>query len=63
MIGTDINCFSREASIVFKIPSAHMSRINWESAKRLMPGSLVLLSPDNFQRTIFWGIIKQRDGK
>lgn len=36
--------------------------MDWRLSKKLLPGSLVSLSPDNFQ-TVFVGITQNRDPK
>ena len=48
-------------SLHFDLPS-HMQWYNWEHSKRLMFGSLVCLSPDDFQTVIF-ATIANRDPK
>jgi hypothetical protein len=43
-----------------RIPINKKAYIDWRISKKLMPGSLVVLSPDWFHK-IFVGIIKNRD--
>ncbi|KAJ8042127.1 NFX1-type zinc finger-containing protein 1 [Holothuria leucospilota] len=40
--------------------SITLKKFDWETCKRLLPGSLVCLSPDDFQ-TLICGIIRNRD--
>ncbi len=42
---------------------SHFQRCNWEHSKRLIFGSLVCLSPDNFQGEIYFATVSNRDPK
>jgi len=39
----------------------HMKRINWEHSKRLIYGSLMCLSPDEFEHTAYFATVSDRD--
>ena len=43
------------------IQMKRMDKINWEHSKRLIYGSLVCLSPDNFEHTAFFATITERE--
>ena len=43
------------------IQMKRMDKINWEHSKRLIYGSLVCLSPDNFEHTAFFATITDRE--
>ena len=40
---------------------SHLQHCNWEHSKRLLFGSLLCLSPDNFQGAIFFATVSNRD--
>ena len=44
-----------------KFDVSHMQHCNWEHSKRLLFGSLLCLSPDNFQRAIFFATVSNRE--
>jgi len=46
-----------------KFDVSHMQHCNWEHSKRLLFGSLLCLSPDDFQRAIFFATISNREPK
>lgn len=46
--------------MVFRVQTNKKKFIDWRVCKKLLPGSLVLLSCDNF-KSIFVGTIKQKD--
>jgi hypothetical protein len=49
-------------ALIYKIQLADSDygRIRWEKSKRLLNGSLLVFTPDNF-KTAFFGIVAQRD--
>ena len=40
---------------------SHLKRCNWEHSKRLIFGSLLCLSPDNFKKEVFFATVSNRD--
>ena len=42
---------------------SHFKHCNWEHSKRLLFGSLLCLSPDDFQSVIFFATVSNRDSK
>lgn len=48
--------------VELRLPTDKKRFVDWRISKRLLPGSLVILSPDEFV-TIFIGLVKNRDSK
>ena len=46
---------------VIKFDVSHLRRCNWEHSKRLIFGSLLCLSPDNFRNKVFFAVVTNRE--
>lgn len=46
--------------IQFRLPTDKNKFFDWKISKKLLPGSLVVLSPDGF-KTLFVGLLKNTD--
>ncbi|CAM6099898.1 unnamed protein product [Calypogeia fissa] len=51
-----------EFIVSFHLPASERTAEKWESSKKLMFGSLLCISSDQFQ-TFFWGVVARRDVK
>ena len=50
------------AVVQFRLPTLKGKFLDWKISKKLLPGSLIILSPDTFT-TMFIGLIRNRDPK
>ena len=48
--------------VQFRLPADKKNFLDWRISKKLLPGSLVIMSHDYF-KTIFIGLLKNRDSK
>ena len=58
-----VHCHNRMGVVSrVEFSAARLGGVDWGKTKRLMYGSLVVLSPDNFTSpTLFWGTVANKD--
>eukprot|EP00761_Pharyngomonas_kirbyi_P010510 gb/GECH01010530.1/.p1 GENE.gb/GECH01010530.1/~~gb/GECH01010530.1/.p1 ORF type:complete len:1383 (+),score=295.26 gb/GECH01010530.1/:1-4149(+) len=53
--------FGGQNGVVYSVACPTFNKIQWENSKKLIFGSLVVLSSDGFNENVIWAIGKQRD--
>lgn len=57
-----VECTTDVTVFTMKFSNQNLKRVKWESSKRLLNGSLLLLTPDNF-KSVFFATVRRRDVK
>ena len=56
----DVNCLLQMSIFLMQFSTANVKKVRWDKSKRLLNGTLVLLTSDNF-KTIYFATVAQRD--